>query len=322
MKFQGNSLVIGGYGVIGRKVVASLVAQADKETITVIDDNQTFMFNPRDVLSHNVTVSPNNAEQIRQMFIGHDVVYCLTTDRRCYDVQSNYSLNTLAPIIAMQAAKESRVPRFVLVSTQEVYGDAPCPQGGYHSGCPTLPLSHYAAANAAMECAALSMRRDGLDVTCLRVAEVFGPEVKHDFPYLMQYIASGILDTMSGEKRSFNLVDPHLIARGFVHVDEVVKCVIEAGAIKESQALYDVCGGTPHSLFEIAARLADLYDTELKYVPTDRPQDVAKVLFANPSLAVSDLRLDVGRDFSADLRETALWLKANHAKTETADSVS
>ena len=72
-----------------------------------------------------------------------------------------YRVNTLGTINLLQAAVNvTPVPRFLMVSSSQVYGNPDEKDQPVHENCRVLPVNHYGASKAAAESAAMAFRNE------------------------------------------------------------------------------------------------------------------------------------------------------------------
>ncbi len=87
--------------------------------------------------------------------------------------------NVLGTQLLLDAARERGVPRFVQISTDEVYGSLG-PEGAFSESTPVAPNNPYAATKAGADFLALAAHRShGLDVVITRCSNNYGP---YQFP--------------------------------------------------------------------------------------------------------------------------------------------
>lgn len=100
-------------------------------------------------------------------------------DRSIADPAAFLRTNVTGTLVLLEAAQRSGAPRFVQISTDEVYGSLGA-TGAFHEASPLQPSSPYAASKAAADLLALSFRTTyGLPVMVTRCSNNFGP---YQFP--------------------------------------------------------------------------------------------------------------------------------------------
>jgi nucleoside-diphosphate-sugar epimerase len=150
----------------------------------------------------------------------------------------------------LDAARAAGVPRLVWASSSSVYGDAPRGRAR-ERGTPARPISPYGAAKRACEEHAARARARGLSCVGLRLFTVYGPRQRPDMAVrrMCEALAGGPPFTVHGDGSA---------ARDLTHVDDAVDAALRALAAEAPAALYNVGGGSPASLREIAGALGEI----------------------------------------------------------------
>lgn len=226
--------------------------------------------------------------------------------------------------------------RLVLASSMVVYGEGryrcdehgdvrPAPRerrdleaGRFEPNCPTCaaplvpdsidedapmdPRNVYAATKLHQEhlCTAYG-REAGVPVTALRYHNVYGPRMPRDTPYagvasiFRSHVAAGRPPQVFEDGRQL---------RDFVHVHDVARANVLALTRPEpAPGAFNVASGTPRSIGEMAAVLADAADGKLTPEVTGdfRLGDVRHV-FASPQRASEQLGFNAEVDFDTGMR--------------------
>ncbi|SBT41937.1 dTDP-glucose 4,6-dehydratase [Micromonospora narathiwatensis] len=181
-------LVTGGAGFIGSAYVRRLLAGAepalDVDAVTVLD---AYTYAATEAALDPVRADPRlriirgdirDAALVDATVPGHDVVVHLAAeshvDRSIADAAAFVTTNVVGTQILLDAALRHGVPRFVQVSTDEVYGSIAT--GSWTEQAPLDPSSPYSASKAAADLLALAYHRThGLDVVVTRGANTYGP---------------------------------------------------------------------------------------------------------------------------------------------------
>jgi dTDP-glucose 4,6-dehydratase len=149
----------------------------------------------------------------------------------------------------LAAALEHGVPRFVHVSTDEVYGSIE--SGSWTEEQPLLPNSPYSASKASSDLLARAYARThGLDVSITRCSNNYGP---YQFPE--KVIPLFVTNLLEG--RSVPLYGDGLNVRDWLHVDDHcrgIQLVLEGGRAGE---VYNIGGGCELTNRELTGRLLD-----------------------------------------------------------------
>ncbi|GAA4799762.1 NAD(P)-dependent oxidoreductase [Actinomycetospora chlora] len=149
--------------------------------------------------------------------------------------------NTRAAVAVMTAARAEPGCRVVLAgSIEEPRGDEP-------------PVSPYAAAKAAATgYARLFHAQDGLPVTVLRIAMVYGPDQPDTaklVPHVCRSLVAGAVPTLGSGTRGVD----------WVHVEDVADALVRAAVAPDAPGqVLDVGSGRVVTIAEVVRELADL----------------------------------------------------------------
>jgi len=338
-------LVTGSAGFIGSAVTDALLARGDEPVRVDVMLSQAHGAAEPPPDTHRLDV--RDVAEWRHLLDGVDAVChqsaLVGAGVRVADLPDYASHNDLATAALLAAMHDAGVHRLVLASSMVVYGEGryTCPEHGLRSpsardrarldaghfdnacdGCgrdlrwelvdesaPIDPRSAYAASKAAQEhYAAAWARHAGGGVVALRYHNVYGPGMPRDTPY------SGVAAMF---RSALERGDPPRVfedggqMRDFVHVADVARAnlaaldaVVDDGRV----AAYNVCSGTPVSIHEVAALVADGTGTGLVPEVTGeyRVGDVRHIV-ASPARAGSELgfRAEVAPDVGLPAFATA-----------------
>jgi GDP-4-dehydro-6-deoxy-D-mannose reductase len=176
-------------------------------------------------------------------------------------------------------AKLSRPPRFLYVSSSEVYGRVDPHHLPINESQQLCPVSPYAASKAASEIAALQgWHGHGMPVVVVRPFNHTGPGQSSD--YLVPALAARLIEARA--KHRVGLTVGNVAARrDFMDVRDVVRAYRLLALDGEPGEVYNVCSGRAVSVNDLIAILADLldYQVELEVDPQLlRPNDVGLVV--------------------------------------------
>ena len=177
-------VVTGGAGFIGSELVRQLAARGRR--VVVIDNLVNgHRRNLEDVLSGTVTL---RACDIRDLDEWADVlpvtscVYhlaCLGVRHSLHSPFENHEVNATATLHALAACRDAGVPRFVYVSSSEIYGTAiRVPMTEEH---PPFPCTVYGASKLAGECYTRAYHASyGYPTVVVRPFNTYGPRSHHE----------------------------------------------------------------------------------------------------------------------------------------------
>ena len=187
-------------------------------------------------------------------------------DRSIEDPQLFLRTNVLGTQALLDAARRHGTPRFVQVSTDEVYGSLG-PEGRFHETTPLAPRSPYSASKAAADhlCAAYA-HTYGMDVVVTRCCNNYGP---YQFPEKL--IPLMIINALEG--RELPVYGDGMHVREWIHVEDHcrgIAAVLERGT---AGSVYNLGSGDEMPNLDLVRRLLALLgrDESLIRFVTDRP---------------------------------------------------
>jgi len=179
-------LVTGGAGFIGANYVLSRLAKGSESIVVV--DSLTYAGNLESLAPvenndsfHFVKADITDADAMQQIFETHKpqaVVHFAAeshVDRSISGPRVFTETNVLGTQVLLDASRTQGVERFVMVSTDEVYGSLG-KEGLFTESSPLKPSSPYSASKAAADLLALAYSHTyGLDVMVTRCSNNYGP---------------------------------------------------------------------------------------------------------------------------------------------------
>jgi nucleoside-diphosphate-sugar epimerase len=230
-----------------------------------------------------------------------------------------YLVNVVGTLQLVQAITANNNPRFVYVSTSEVYGGQSSALGA-DSQYRGSPLSPYAASKLAGEdiVRVFSARGDLARTTIIRPFNIYGPMQAAD-----RIIPEAITAALTGNEFA---VTSGRQSRDFVYIDDVVDGLVSVGdANREYLAeieLIDFASGMDTSIHEIVDRIFALVGS--KAVPRfgeleERPNELS----ATPGSSIGLEKL-LGRSvvsLSSGLERTVEWYKAGYSRSPIWESL-
>jgi dTDP-glucose 4,6-dehydratase len=255
--------VTGGAGFIGsnfaRMALSGRLPGLEDAEITVFDaltysgtltnleevaDNPRYRFIQGDI---------RDAEAVRAALPGHDAIGHFAAeshvDRSVTDSGIFVETNVVGTQRLLDAAMALGIPRFVHVSTDEVYGSID--EGAWDEDEPLLPNSPYSASKAGSDLLVRSYHRThGLNVSITRCSNNYGP---HHFPEkVIPLFVTNLIDGLhvplygdGGNQRDWLHVDDH--CRG-------IALVLQGGRAGE---IYNIGGGTELTNRELTTMLLE-----------------------------------------------------------------
>ncbi|MDX2176541.1 MAG: dTDP-glucose 4,6-dehydratase [Candidatus Sumerlaeia bacterium] len=228
-------------------------------------------------------------------------------DRSIEDPAPFIRTNVLGTQVLLDAARRAGVPRFLLVSTDEVYGSlALDSQERFHEGLPLTPSSPYAASKAASDLLALAAHHThGQDVVITRCSNNYGP---YQFPEKL--IPLMIMNAVAGEP--LPVYGDGLNVRDWIHVSDHCRALRAAAEHGLSGHAYNIGSDNERPNIDVVKTLLKILDRPeslIKYVK-DRPGHDRRYAI-DAAKAHRELGWQPRVPFERGLRETAHWYLEN-----------
>ena len=314
-------LVTGGAGFIGSTFVRRVLLGAESSLTgaeVVVLDKLTYAGNEANLAP--VAADPalrfvpgdiTDAALVAELMTGVDAVVHFAAeshvDRSILGADPFVLTNVVGTQILLQAALEARVPTFLHVSTDEVYGSIE--SGSWPEEHVLEPNSPYSASKAASDLLARSYARThGMDVRITRCSNNYGP---YQYPEkVIPLFVTNLLDGLA-----VPLYGDGLNVRDWLHVDDHcrgIQLVLEGGRGGE---IYNIGGGTELTNRELTERLLDAtgrdWDSFVEPV-TDRKGHDRRY-----SVDITKISTELGYaprvDFAEGLASTVRWYRDNRS---------
>lgn len=270
-------LVTGASGFIGSHLVDRLVAEGKNVRCLVRSAGAS---TPASSLPDARTGDLLDVENLRRVLDGVSVVYHLagvaTAGHLTGAVDQTVLVNVVGTLNLLEAARQAKVERVVLVSSSHVYGPvAPVPVA--EDASPD-PRSTYAATKLAAEKLALNYHvAFGLPVTILRLFNVYGPRQSK-----AAVIPTIIVQALARQPLALQALRPR---RDFVFVEDVVDGLLRAAITPQSVGhIVNLGSGTDTSV-------ADLARYVLRLAGSPLPSPLPPVFDDDSDRSVADTRL-------------------------------
>ena len=320
-------LVTGGAGFIGSCYVRDVLARGDGTRITVLDKltyagNEANLAPVRDDPEQAARLAfvrgdIADAALVRPLVASADAVVNFAAethvDRSILEPEAFLTTGVIGVHVLLEACRVAeRRPRFLQVSTDEVYGHVE--SGQATEDAPLAPRSPYAAAKAAGELLVRSyVVTHGRDAVLTRGANTYGP-YHHPEKLIPLFITNAL------EDRPLPLYGDGLQRRDWLHVTDhagAVDFVLRHGAAGET---YNVAAGSERTNREVAAFLLERLGKPWSLVREveDRPGHDRRYAMDGAKLAALGWR--PATSFEAGLASTIDWFRANETWWRTARS--
>lgn len=307
-------LITGGCGFIGSNFIRyilkkyphykiinldSLTYAGNLESLEDVSKNPNYTFIKGDISDCNLVMELIDSCEGVLNFAAETHV-----DRSITDPSIFVRTNVLGTQILLEASRRKNIPRFLQVSTDEVYGSIE--KGAFTEESLLLPNSPYAASKAGADHLVRAYHKTYmLPVIITRSSNNFGP-----YQYPEKIIPLFIMKAFSDEK--LPLYGDGLNVRDWIYVEDnctAIDLVFHKGREGE---IYNIGGGNEMGNIEIARMiLKELKRPEslISYVK-DRPGHDRRYAL-NPNKIKEELGWEPANDFENAIKRTIYWYKDN-----------
>ncbi len=318
-------LVTGGAGFIGSNFVRHLLKSTNDVHITNFD-KLTYAGNPESLADvandsrytfvRGDIANPKDVNQILDQGFDAVVNFAAEThvDRSIEDASPFLTTNILGTQCLLEAARRLQLPRFIHISTDEVYGSAPA--GVSFTEETTLdPRSPYAASKASADhFVAAYANTYGVSAVILRCTNNFGP-----FQFPEKLIP--LIIANAREDKTLPIYGDGLQERDWLFVEDYCSAIALALEKAKAGSVYNVSAGTPQPNLKIVRTILQHLgkpESLMKYVK-DRPGHDRRY-----ALDSSKIQRELGWSpkvsFEEGIRRTIDWYQANSAWLDHARS--
>ncbi len=313
-------LVTGGCGFIGTNFIRYLLAW-DRETSIVNLDKLTYAGNPA-----NLADVPRRFGTERYTFVHGDVgdgglvrellasrpfdavVHFAAeshVDRSISDATPFVVTNVLGTQTLLDAVRQARIPRYVQISTDEVYGTLG-PEGAFREDTPLAPNSPYSASKAGADLLVRAAYETyGMDTVITRCSNNYGP---YQFPEKL--IPLMIRRALQNEP--LPVYGDGMQIRDWIHVEDHCRGIRLALEKGHPGGVYNFGGGAERPNIEVVKTLLAVLgkpESLIRHVQ-DRPGHDRRYAM-NYELAASELGYAPRWTFEEGLAATIEWYLAN-----------
>ncbi|MCX5753802.1 MAG: dTDP-glucose 4,6-dehydratase, partial [Candidatus Krumholzibacteria bacterium] len=241
-------LITGGAGFIGSNFIRFLYREGRKVEVTVLD-KLTYagnLDNLREFMGRKgfrfVRGDICNARLLDGLLPGVDVVYNFAAethvDRSILEAGSFVKTDVLGTYVLLQRALKARVPRFVQVSTDEVYGSTA--RGSFSESDPVQPNSPYSASKSGAD---LLVRAFGktydFPAVITRSSNNYGP-YQHPEKFIPLFITNAI------EGKPLPIYGDGSNVRDWIYVEDNCRAIELVGREGATGEAYNIGAGEEH----------------------------------------------------------------------------
>ena len=313
-------LVTGGAGFIGsnfvrmaltdkfpdfkvdKLIVLDLLTYAgDKDNLKLIENDSRYQFVQGDIRDLNLAQKLMNEVEFVVHFAAESHV-----DRSIEGGSEFVSTNVMGTQVLLDAARSSKIKRFLHVSTDEVYGSIS--QGSWPEDHPLLPNSPYSASKAGSDLLVRAYNRTHkLDTIITRCSNNYG---HNQFPE--KVIPLFITNILEGKK--VPLYGNGLNIRDWLHVDDHCRGIALALTKGKSGEVYNIGGGTELTNLELTHKILQAMNVGEEFI---QPVEDRKGHDLRYSVDITKISNELGYspqvNFDQGLIETINWYKNNES---------
>ena len=274
-------LVTGGAGFIGSELVRQLVELGHR--VVAVDSlvngrREHLQGLPQD-RCRLVVADVRDRTAVQPLLGAADVVFhlaCLGVRHSIHSPRENHEVNATATLELVEAARHLSVPRFVYVSSSEVYGTAS--RVPMAEDQPTSPTTVYGASKLAGECYALAAwRTHGYPVVVVRPFNTYGPRSHHEGDS-GEVIPKFMLRALAGQP--LVLFGDGAQTRDFTFVADTARGILGAGFAPDVVGeVINLGNGRETAIGDLAREVGRIVerDVRIEYA-APRPGDVGRLL--------------------------------------------
>jgi len=308
-------LVTGGAGFIGSHVAQDLLARGDK---VVILDNFNDYYDPKikrnnikRIQHDNLTVIEGDLRDvtlINDIFAEHGITHVAHLAARANvrasmeQTQLYMDVNLTGSMNIFEASKAHNVQQVVFASTSSVYGNTDI-LPFVETDTADQPLASYPASKRAAEILAHTYHHlNGMNITCVRFFNVYGPAGRPDMmPMLLMHA------TQSGKQmKLFNGGD---ISRDWTYIDDTVDGVIAALDTPLGYEVINLGVGNPIKLIDFVEIIEEVSGKEINKISVETPPSDPPITYCNNQKARDLLGFDPKITVQEGLYKTWEWFR-------------
>jgi dTDP-glucose 4,6-dehydratase len=321
-----NVLVTGGCGFIGSNLVRYLRKQrpdwrvVNFDKLTYAGNLENLKDFEQDAQHVFVRGDIGNRDHVEHVLRQHriEVIMHLAAeshvDRSILGPEAFTVTNVLGTQVLLDASRSAGVRRFLMVSTDEVYGSLG-PTGAFTEQSPIQPSSPYSASKASADLFALAYAHTfGLDVVVTRCSNNYG---RYQFPekLIPLMVVNSIHD------RPLPVYGDGAQVRDWLHVEDHCSALVLALEKGKTGQVYNIGGGAERKNLDIVRGILTRMnkpESLMRFVK-DRPGHDRRYAI-DPTKTKRDLGWEPAHTFEKGLDDTVTWYLENRAWWERVTS--
>jgi dTDP-glucose 4,6-dehydratase len=302
-------LVCGGAGFIGSNFVRQRVRDHGDEVVVL--DKMTYAGrreNLQDLDVELVEGAIEDAEAVEDVAArGFDTIVNFAAethvDRSISGPEAFVETNCRGTMVLLEAARRHEVPRYVQISTDEVYGSID--EGSFTEESPLQPSSPYSATKTGGDLIVASyFHTYGLETVIARGSNNYGP-----YQYPEKLIPLMVLNAFHGDK--LPVYGDGMQVRNWLYVEDFGRGISHVLAHGAAGEVYNIGGPDECPNLEVVQRIVELTGNDeslIEYV-TDRPGHDRR--YSLGSEKVRALGWEAQVRFAEGLERTVEWYREN-----------
>jgi dTDP-glucose 4,6-dehydratase len=306
-------VVTGGAGFIGSNFVRMLLRRRNAAKVIVLDKltyagnlvnlkglekDRRFKFIKGDIC---------NAKLLDQILPGTDIIYNFAAethvDRSILEAGSFVRTDVVGTYTLLQKTLEYKVPRFLQVSTDEVYGSVL--KGSFKETDPIKPNSPYSASKAGADMLVRAFNKTyGLPALITRSSNNYGP-YQHPEKFVPLFTTNAI------EGMPLPLYGDGKNVRDWIYVEDNCRAIDLVGRKGKVGEVYNIGAGDEKTNIEIARKIVKLTgaDPSLLTLVSDRPGHDRRYSVATRKIKA--LGWSKKTTYSEGMKKTVRWYQQN-----------
>jgi dTDP-glucose 4,6-dehydratase len=306
-------VVTGGAGFIGSNFVRMLLRRRNAAKVIVLDKltyagnlanlkdlekDRRFKFIKGDIC---------NAKLLDQILPGTDIIYNFAAethvDRSILEAGSFVRTDVVGTYTLLQKTLEYKVPRFLQVSTDEVYGSVL--KGSFKETDPIKPNSPYSASKAGADMLVRAFNKTyGLPALITRSSNNYGPN-QHPEKFVPLFTTNAI------EGMPLPLYGDGKNVRDWIYVEDNCRAIDLVGRKGKVGEVYNIGAGDEKTNIEIARKIVKLTgaDPSLLTLVSDRPGHDRRYSVATRKIKA--LGWSKKTTYSEGMKKTVRWYQQN-----------